>query len=111
MPKQKWAGLAPAFFGIMQAVGHGLVFPRIAGDKYSPGFLASFFLHVPIGVSYVMALNAEGNVTSADIIKCAAYTLAFAVIAIGGPNIGSNNNSPYVFTQEQMGPHDVPQRA
>ena len=36
-PKQKWLGLAPAFFGIMQAVGHGLVFPRIADDKYSPG--------------------------------------------------------------------------
>jgi hypothetical protein len=47
LPKQKWVGLAPAFFGIMQAVGHGLVFPCIAGYKYCPGFLASFFLHVP----------------------------------------------------------------
>jgi hypothetical protein len=42
-PKQKWLGLAPAFFGIMQAAGHGVIFPRIAGDKYSPGFLASIF--------------------------------------------------------------------
>ena len=39
------------------------------------------------------------------------HTLAFVVIAIGGPNIIGSNNSPYVFTQEQMGPHDVPQRA
>ena len=29
-PKQKWLGLAPAFFEIMQAVEHGLVFPRVA---------------------------------------------------------------------------------
>jgi hypothetical protein len=107
-PKQKWLGLAPAFFGIMQAVGHGLVFPRIAGDKYSPGFLASFFLHVPIGVSYITALNAEEGLTRGDIIKGAAYTVGFAVVAIGGPNIiGSDKNSPYAFTRDQMGPHDV----
>jgi hypothetical protein len=37
-PRQKWLGLAPAFFGIMQSVGHGVIFPRIAGDMYSPRF-------------------------------------------------------------------------
>jgi Protein of unknown function with HXXEE motif len=38
-PKARWLGLAPVLFGMSQAVGHGVIFPRIAGDKYSPGFL------------------------------------------------------------------------
>ena len=70
--------------------------------------MASFFLHVPIGVSYIRALNAEDGLTRADIAKGAAYTVAFAAIAVAGPNIvGSNKNSPYAFTRAQMGPHDV----
>jgi len=28
-----------------QAVGHGVSFPRVAGDKYGPGFLAFALLH------------------------------------------------------------------
>lgn len=44
-PHKKSLGLSPAIFGIMQSVMHGVIVSRIAGDKYSPGFLASFFLH------------------------------------------------------------------
>jgi hypothetical protein len=107
-PRQKWLGLAPALFGIMQSVGHGVVFPRIAGDKYSPGFLASFFLHVPLGVNYIRALNADGGLTRGDMAKGAAYTVAFAVIGVAGPNlVGKDRNNPHAFTQAQMGPHDV----
>jgi hypothetical protein len=107
-PKKKWLGLAPAYFGIMQAVGHGVIFPRLAGDKYSPGFLASIFLHVPIGVSYIRALNAQEGLSKGDYVKGAAYTVAFAVVAIAGPNVvGSDRNSPQAFTEEQMGHHDV----
>ena len=57
-PKIRWLGLAPVLFGMSQAVGHGFIFPRIAGDKYSPGFLASILLHVPIGVTYIKAVQA-----------------------------------------------------
>lgn len=107
-PKVKWLGLAPAVFGILQSVGHGVIFPRIAGDKYSPGFLASFFLHVPLGVSYIRALNGDGGLTRADIAKAAAYTIAFTVVGVAGPNlVGNNRNSPHAFTAAQMGHHDV----
>jgi hypothetical protein len=68
-PKNNWLGLAPAFFGIMQAGGHGVVFPRIAGDNYSPGFLASFFLHIPLGVSYIRALKAQQGLTGGDLAR------------------------------------------
>jgi hypothetical protein len=85
--------------------------PRVSPHRrrqVQPRFLASFFLHVPIGVSFIRALNAEEGLTRGDIIKGAAYTVGFAVVAIGGPNIiGSDKNSPYAFTPAQMGPHDV----
>ena len=107
-PKNNWLGLAPAFFGIMQAGGHGVVFPRIAGDNYSPGFLASFFLHIPLGVSYIRALKGPAGPDRWRPGQGAAYTVAFAVFAVAGPNIvGRDKNSPHAFTKAQMGHHDV----
>ena len=92
----------------MQAVGHGLIFPRLAGDKYSPGFLASILLHTPIGVTYIRALKAQEGLTGHDYAKGAVYTVAFALVAVAGPNVvGRDRNSPQAFTKEQMGHHDV----
>jgi len=65
---------------IMQSVMHGVIVSRIAGDKYSPGFLASFFLHIPLGVTYIRALEAAECLTRGDFTKSAAYAVAFAVI-------------------------------
>jgi hypothetical protein len=65
-------------------------------------------LHIPIGITYISALKATDGITRSDVAKGVAYTVVFAVVAIGGPNIlGSNKNSPYAFTKAQMGPHDV----
>jgi hypothetical protein len=72
-----------------------VIFPRIAGDTYSPGFLASLFLHVPIGVSYIRALQADKGLTRGDIVTGVAYTVVFAVVAVAGPTIvGRDRNSP-----------------
>ena len=79
-PHKKSLGLSPAIFGIMQSVMHGVIVSRIAGDKYSPGFLASFFLHIPLGVTYIRALKAAVGLTRGDFTKSAAYTVTFAVI-------------------------------
>lgn len=38
-PKHRVLGIAPVMFGFLQAVGHGAIFPKLAGDRYSPGFL------------------------------------------------------------------------
>jgi hypothetical protein len=95
-PHKKPLGLSPAIFGIMQSVMHGVIVSRIAGDKYSPGFLASFFLHIPLGVTYIRALKAAEGLTRGDFTKSAAYTVAFAVIGVAGPNVvGKNKNTPY----------------
>ena len=107
-PRKKRAGPSPALFGMGQAAAHGVIFPRLAGDTHRPGFLASFFLHIPIGVTRIRARKAADGLSGGDIGKAAAYTVAFALVAVAGPNlVGRDRNSPYAFTKEQMGPHDV----
>ena len=102
--KPRWLGIAPVLFGFGQAVGHGLIFNRLAKDRYSPGFLASLLLHVPIGIQYLRALHEDGPIERCDMARAGAYTVAFAVSSIGGPNILlKDKNSPYRFTAKQVG--------
>lgn len=102
--KQRWIGLAPVLFGFGQAVGHGLIFNRLARDRYSPGFLASLLLHVPIGIQYLWALREEAPIERADLKKAGLYMVAFAVSSIAAPNVVlSDKNSPYAFSAKQLG--------
>ena len=101
-------GVAPVLFGMAQAVGHGIIFPRIAGDKYSPGFLASILLHVPIGAAYIKAVQADRRLARAEWAAAIAYTVIFAAVGVAGPNVVMRDkNSPYAFTAAQMGHHDT----
>lgn len=108
-PKVKWLGIGPVLFGMAQAVGHGIVFPVISRSKYSPGFLASIFLHVPIGLAYLTALKSQGPLSRSDWRKGIAYTVAFAALGVGAPNvIFKDKHSPHEFTESQMGRFDNP---
>jgi hypothetical protein len=101
-------GIAPVLFGMSQALGHGALFPRIAGAKYSPGFLASFLLHVPLGIAYFKALGAEGPISKKELGLAVAYQAAFAAIGVAGPNlVGRDKNSRHVFRPDQVGPYSV----
>ncbi len=104
-PKKKWLGLGPVFFGMSQAGLHGIA-PRAAlGEWYGPGFLSSALLHVPIGTAYIKALKHDGGVTSSDYRKGVAYAVAFFIGGLGAPNIlMRKKDSPYAFTEAQMGP-------
>ena len=108
-PNKKWLGLGPVLFGMTQAVAHGMIFPRIAGDKYSPGFVASILLHVPIGIAYIRSLReTEGPITGRDWAKAAAYQWVVAAAGVAGPNlVGRNRNSPYAFEERQMGRYEA----
>ncbi|MEV0624019.1 HXXEE domain-containing protein [Nonomuraea sp. NPDC050404] len=110
-PKVKWLGIGPVLFGMTQVVGHGIIIPRRAGDRYSPGFLASILLHLPLGIAYFRALKQEqGGVTRSDMAKGVAYAVGFAVVGVVGPNIGFyDKNSPYAFTRHQLGHHAPPE--
>ena len=93
-------------FGFGQAVGHGIVFPRLAKARYSPGFLASIFLHVPIGINYLRAVGSERPLERGEWARAAAYTLAWAALGIGGPlRLLRDKESPYRFTERQVGPY------
>src|SRR3954469_14135553 len=81
-PTRKWLGIAPVLFGMSQAIGHGIIFPRIAGARYSPGFLASILLHVPLGIAYFKALRAEGPISKKDLALGLAYQAAFSMIGV-----------------------------
>ena len=105
-PKRRWLGIAPALFGFGQAIGHRVVFNRIAGDRYSPGFLASLLPHVPIGIQYLRALREQAPIERSDVGRAGPYMIAFAVSSIAAPNVVlSDKNSPYRFTAKQLGRH------
>ena len=105
-PKHRWLGIAPVLFGFGQAVGHGLVFNLVAQDRYSPGFLASLLLHVPIGIGYLHALRDEAPIEHADWNKACLYTIAFAACSVAAPNVFlRDRDSPYRFTAKQVGRH------
>lgn len=108
-PKVKWLGIAPVIFGMSQAVGHGVIFPVMSRSKYSPGFLASIFLHTPIGLAYLTALKRRGRITRRDWIAGIAYQVAVAFFGVASPNIlFKNRHSPHAFTDAQMGPFAIP---
>jgi hypothetical protein len=106
-PAIKWLGLPPMLFGIFQAVDHGIILPSLARAKYSPGFLAAILLHVPIGVTYITALRAEGPIGRSTWNKTLAVTLAFLIALVTTFVRGLDRNSPYAFDDKQMGPYET----
>lgn len=104
-PRNKVLGLAPVTFGFAQALGHGIVFPKRAGARYSPGFLASGLLHVPIGIAWIKSMNHTTRpLTRGDVVKGLAYQVAFAALGVALPNVLlRDKESPYRFTEHQLG--------
>jgi hypothetical protein len=110
-PKNKTLGMMPAFFGMSQAALHGIMPKVVLGDWYGPGFLSSALLHVPIGIAYLTALKVDqGPLTRGDYAKGLAAAAFLFVLGLGMPNVlMRDKNSPYAFTEAQMGPYGVPQ--
>jgi hypothetical protein len=107
-PKVKWLALPPVLLGIIQAVAHGVVMPRIVRARYSPGALTACLLHLPIGITYLRAVRAQGPVGAGDWRKSLAVLAGFAVFGVAAPNMrGRDRNSPYPFTAHQMGPYET----
>jgi hypothetical protein len=105
-PKIKWLGLSPVLLGIGQAFGHAIFLPRMLHTKYTPGALTAALLHVPIGIAYLSAVRAQGPIGRHNWIKTTLVLLFFAVVGVVFPNVyGADKNSPYAFTEHQMGPY------
>jgi hypothetical protein len=109
-PKVNWLGLPPAMLGLIQGVGHTTLMPCLGGAKYpySPGALTAALLHVPIGITYIRALRAQGGITRSDWAKSFAVLGAFLVLGVAAPNLAlKDKESPYEFSDHQMGPYDT----
>jgi hypothetical protein len=107
-PKIKWLGLAPMVFGLFQAVDHGVIMPSLARVKYSPGFLAAILLHVPIGITYIQVLRAQGPIGRSTWNKTIAAVLGLFVAAVLSLiRYGFDKNTPYPYSAKQMGPYDA----
>jgi len=104
-PKVKWLGLPPVLLGIFQAFAHGLLAPRVPNSKYSPGMLTAALLHLPIGITYLSALRAQGPIGRANWLNSIGVLVIFFVMGVAFPNLYyRDKNSPYPFTERQMGP-------
>lgn len=106
-PKIKWLGLPPMLFGLFQVVDHGIVIPRLAGAKYSPGFLAASLLHLPIGVTYIRALRAEGPIGRSTWRKSFGVMLLFFASLMVPFFHYLDKDSPYAFGAKHMGPYET----
>ena len=105
-PKQKWLGLAASIFGIGQTFAHWIGMPILVRTKYAPGAWTALFLQLPIGAAYIRAVRAEGPIDRDTWIKAGIVGGVFTVAGVAAPNIlGADKNSPYPFTEKQMGPY------
>ena len=105
-PRKVWLGLSPVLLGFFQALGHALLFPRLVGARWCPGALSAMFLHVPFGIAYLRALQEEQPPTRSDWIKAILLLPLFLVGGVVVPQqLLKDKESPYRFTEEQVGPY------
>jgi hypothetical protein len=111
-PKVKWLGLPPALLGIGQAIGHGIVMPRVLHTRYTPGTLTAALLHVPIGITYIAAIRAEGPIDRGTWLKSLGVLAGFLAFGVAAPNVLlADKDSPHAFTAGQLGPYRTEKEA
>lgn len=81
-PNVYWLGIAPTLFGFGQFIVHGIVTPRELGSFYNPGLGAVVFLHIPIGVAYLLHISALRTVKPTDWIVAIAYVIVFILVTL-----------------------------
>ncbi|MFK4302897.1 MULTISPECIES: HXXEE domain-containing protein [unclassified Paenibacillus] len=103
-PRVVWLGLAPVFMGFFQVVWHGIVVNIKAKTLYNPGLLTAVLVHVPVGIWYIHDIVEYNAPALTDWIWGTIY-FAFAVyiFIIKGNMWLKNSNSPYPFSQQQLG--------
>lgn len=106
-PDKKWVAMPPAILSIGQAFAHGVVTPIRTRKLYNPGAATGVLLFLPIGITYLQKLReAQGRFTGGDWAKAAGVLAAFFVIGVGATNgLTADKNSPYPFSEHQMGPY------
>lgn len=103
-----WLGLAQSFFGFTQVIGHGLIFNIRMKRWYNPGALTAVFLHLPIGIYYIVYVSQHGLATGWDYVWGIVTLLIAVVITIPLPILVYRDpQSPYAFTEEEASRYHI----
>ena len=93
-------------FGISQIIIHGLITPKKIGNRiYSPGFIAVFFGHVPVGIYWFYYTISNGLLGISDIVFGFIYLALFVSVLMMkiGYGVLKNQDSKYPFSAEEFG--------
>lgn len=85
LPQVRPLGVAPAVFGMMQNVVHSIVYPARGKERYVSGAVTAALLHLPLGIAWFRAANAEKPLTRKEVAMGLAYMAAFDWVSLGRP--------------------------
>lgn len=97
-----WLGLASMFYRFFQFLGHGLAMNIKGKSLYNPGLLAVVFLHIPIGLYYIIYVHKHNLVNTSDYVLGFITLIVFVITTITPVKIMQDKNSRYSFTEEEM---------
>ncbi|WP_099468076.1 HXXEE domain-containing protein [Konateibacter massiliensis] len=111
-PNIIWLGLMPMLFGFSQFIVHVIITNKKMKSLYNPGLGAVVLLHYPIGIYYIYYIVSNDLVKSSDWIIAIIYTIAIAVLLVGGLTykIMPNKNTKYIFDKVEMGRFHVKEK-
>lgn len=103
-PKVGWFALCPMAFGLVEVVGHGVVFNILMRRPYNPGLATSVFGFLPIGVIYLKHAQVHNLTGGIDWLYAMVFAFAnyFFIFYFVGIHLLGDKNTPYFFTKEEM---------
>lgn len=102
-PGTIWLGLAVAYFGFFQLLGHGLIMNIKGRTLYNPGLVTAIVFLVPMGLYYLHYVSSHGLTSGRDYAYGALGFLGAIVFTLVLPiRLCMDRNSPYPLSQEDM---------
>ncbi|AIQ68776.1 HXXEE domain-containing protein [Paenibacillus graminis] len=101
-----WLALAPIFMGFFQFIWHGIFANIKAKTWYNPGLFAVLVFHFPIGGWYLYYIVTHHLASTTDwIIGSVYFVIAVYLLIIKGNMWLKDIDSPFDFSDKQMGPY------
>lgn len=102
-PGAIWLGLATMFFGFVQVLGHGISMNLKTRGWYNPGLATALFLHLPIGIAYLLAVSDLGLASGRDYVGAAVGLVAIVALTVVAPvQALKDRDTHHVLTEEEM---------
>ena len=102
-PDLIWLGLAQVMLGMLQIIAHGIIANIKMKSFYNPGLGATVLLQWPIGIIYIMHINALGAVDPLMYVFGVLGAIAAALVLFGFPVLFMRNrDTAYPFYPEEV---------